>query len=73
MPPGRKVPLDQRTIDALRIPRSVHDAVVRRLARVSPAAQRVARLAAVVGREFDFALLQSLDPARRSGSPSPSA
>ena len=38
----------------------MHDAVVRRLARVSPTAQRVARLAAVVGRAFDFALLQSL-------------
>ena len=41
--------LDQRTIDTLRIPRSVHDAVVRRLARVSPTAQRVARLGAVAG------------------------
>jgi predicted ATPase len=49
--------LDQRTIDALRIPRSVHAAVVRRLARVSPAAQRVARLGAVAGRGFDFTLL----------------
>jgi predicted ATPase len=49
--------LDQRTIDALRIPRSVHAAVVHRLGRVSPAAQRLARMAAVVGREFDFALL----------------
>ena len=58
--PLSQVVLDQRTIDALRIPRSVHDAVVRRLARVSPTAQRVARLGAVAGREFDFALLQSL-------------
>ena len=58
--PLSQVVLDQRTIDALRIPRSVHDAVVRRLARVSPAAQRVARLGAVAGRGFDFALLQSL-------------
>ena len=58
--PLSQVVLDQRTIDELRIPRSVHDAVVRRLARVSPAAQRVARLGAVAGRGFDFALLQSL-------------
>ena len=58
--PLSQVVLDQRTIDELRIPRSVHDAVVRRLARVSPAAQRVARLGAVAGRGFDFALLQTL-------------
>ncbi|MCA1646679.1 MAG: LuxR C-terminal-related transcriptional regulator [Chloroflexi bacterium] len=58
--PLSQLVLDQSSIDALRIPRSVHDAVVRRLARVSPAAQRVARLGAVAGRGFDFALLQTL-------------
>ena len=58
-PPAHAM-LDQRAIDALRIPSSVHDAVVHRLARVSPGAQRMARLAAVAGRAFDFALLQSL-------------
>ncbi|HUY99123.1 MAG TPA: AAA family ATPase [Thermomicrobiaceae bacterium] len=45
---------------APRIPRTAHDAVLRRLAWVSPPAQWVLTLAAVAGRRFDFGLLQEL-------------
>jgi DNA-binding NarL/FixJ family response regulator len=40
------------------VPRSVQDAVQRRLARLSGAARELAVLAAVAGRRFDVALLQ---------------
>jgi DNA-binding CsgD family transcriptional regulator len=43
-----------------RVPRSVQDAVQRRTERLSAAAARVLRLAAVAGHRFDFALLQAL-------------
>ncbi len=42
------------------IPRSVQDAVERRTARLSEAARHMLTLAAVAGRQFDFALLQRL-------------
>ena len=42
------------------LPRSLQAAVQERLARLSPAAREVLRLAAVVGRRFDFELLQVL-------------
>jgi predicted ATPase/DNA-binding CsgD family transcriptional regulator len=51
---------DRVSLESLRITRSIEDTVVRRLVRVSPAAQRVIRLAAVAGRQFDFSLLQAL-------------
>ncbi len=44
----------------LRIPRSVQDAVQRRVEKLSEAARRVLTLAAVMGRRFDFALLQQI-------------
>jgi predicted ATPase/DNA-binding CsgD family transcriptional regulator len=44
----------------LHIPRSIHDAVLRRMEHVSEAARQVLTLAAVAGRQFDFALLQRL-------------
>ena len=43
-----------------RIPRSVHDAVQRRLMALSVPARDVFTLAAVAGRQFDFDLLQSI-------------
>ena len=43
-----------------RIPRSVHDAVRRRLDPLSPQARNILTLAAVVGRRFDFDLLRAL-------------
>ena len=42
------------------IPRSVQDAVQRRITHVSAAARNVLMLAAVAGRHFDFVLLQQL-------------
>lgn len=51
---------DRKPLNELRIPRSVQDAVRRRTTRLSPAAQNLLRLAAVVGRRFDFALLQAV-------------
>lgn len=51
---------DHKPIDELRIPRSVQDAVSRRLDRVGDAARQVLELAAVAGRRFDFDLLQRI-------------
>jgi DNA-binding CsgD family transcriptional regulator len=51
---------DRKPIEALRIPRSLNDAVQQRVAQLSTDARRVLALAAVVGRRFDFALLQRL-------------
>jgi DNA-binding CsgD family transcriptional regulator len=50
----------RKSLEELHIPRSLHDAVQQRVARLSDDAQRVAELAAVVGRRFDFTLLQRL-------------
>jgi DNA-binding CsgD family transcriptional regulator/Flp pilus assembly protein TadD len=49
---------DRKPIGELHIPRSVHDAVHRRSARLSPPAKHLLVLAAAVGRRFDFPLLQ---------------
>ncbi len=46
----------------LHIPRSLQDAVQRRVAHLSSAARKVLTLAAVVGRRFAFELLQHLEP-----------
>jgi len=51
---------DRKPLQELQIPRSVRDAVARRVGRLSPAAHEVLCLAAVTGRRFDFALLQTL-------------
>ena len=51
---------DRKPMDELRIPRSVQDAVRRRLAQLSDGARRMLILAAVAGRRFDFTLLQNL-------------
>jgi DNA-binding CsgD family transcriptional regulator len=50
----------RKSLDQLRVPRSVEDAVRRRGAMLSPTAQEVLTLAAVAGRRVDFALLQGL-------------
>lgn len=46
--------------DQLRVPRTVQLAVQNRLSRLSPEAERLAKLAAVIGRRFNIDLLQSL-------------
>jgi DNA-binding CsgD family transcriptional regulator len=51
---------DRTPLERLHVPRTIEDTVLRRLVRVTPAAQRVARLAAIAGRRFDFSLLQEL-------------
>jgi predicted ATPase/DNA-binding CsgD family transcriptional regulator len=51
---------NRKPIEALRIPRSLNDAVEQRVAQLSADARQVLVLAAVVGRRFDFALLQRL-------------
>ena len=51
---------ERKPAPELHVPRSVQDAVQRRLEHVSPAAREVATLAAVVGQRFDFVLLQEL-------------
>jgi DNA-binding NarL/FixJ family response regulator len=45
---------------ALRVPRTVHDSVQRRVNRLAEPARRVLQIAAVAGRRFDFALIQML-------------
>ncbi len=51
---------DRRPMAEFRIPRSVQDAVGRRVERLSQDARRALELAAVAGRRFDFALLQRM-------------
>ncbi len=53
-------PWERLPLQELHIPRSVADAVKRRLDQVSDAARQVTTLAAVAGRRFDFALLQQI-------------
>ena len=47
-------------LDGLRVPRTVDEAVGRRVSELSPAARHLVALAAVAGRTFTFALLQAL-------------
>ncbi|MFP5354303.1 MAG: ATP-binding protein, partial [Gemmatimonadota bacterium] len=49
-----------RPLEQVRVPRTATEAVGRRLAGLSEAARRVASVAAVAGRRFDFGLLQAL-------------
>ncbi|MDX1523856.1 MAG: AAA family ATPase, partial [Anaerolineae bacterium] len=51
---------DRKPINQLRIPGSVQDSVQRRVAQLSPNSRQVLTLAAVIGRRFDFTLLQQL-------------
>ncbi len=51
---------ERRAIEELHIPRSVQDAVQRRMARLGRVEQDVLTLAAVAGRRFSFALLGQL-------------
>jgi len=51
---------DRKPLAELRIPRSVQDALQQRTDLLSEQARRVLTLAAVIGRHFDFALLQEL-------------
>jgi DNA-binding CsgD family transcriptional regulator/tetratricopeptide (TPR) repeat protein len=48
----------RKPLDELRIPQSIQEAVARRTARLGPAAAEVLTLAAVLGRHFDFVVLQ---------------
>jgi DNA-binding CsgD family transcriptional regulator len=57
---ARRVRPDHLALDDLPVPRSVHDAVQRRVERLSPAARQVLQLASVAGRRCDFSLLQAL-------------
>lgn len=49
-----------RPLENVRVPRTATEAVGRRLAGLTAEARSVASIAAVAGRRFDFALLQSL-------------
>jgi DNA-binding CsgD family transcriptional regulator len=49
-----------RPLEHVHVPRTATEAVGRRLAGLSAEARRVASIAAVAGRRFDFALLQAL-------------
>ncbi len=51
---------ERKPMQELHIPRSVHDAVQRRTTGLGEEAGRTLALAAVVGRRFDFPLLQAL-------------
>jgi predicted ATPase len=51
---------NRKPLSEARIPRSIQDAVQRRTEQLSEAARHVLTLAAVAGRQFDFALLQLL-------------
>lgn len=49
-----------RALEQVRVPRTATEAVGRRLSVLSEEARRVASIAAVAGRRFDFTLLQAL-------------
>jgi DNA-binding CsgD family transcriptional regulator/tetratricopeptide (TPR) repeat protein len=51
---------DRKPIDQLHIPHTIQDSVQRRSARLSAPAASVLQLAAVVGRSFDFSVMQEL-------------
>lgn len=51
---------DRKPMEVLRIPRSLNDAVAQRMTQLSENARRVLTLGAVIGRRFDFTLLQRL-------------
>jgi len=51
---------ERKPIQELHVPRSVQDAVWQRAGQVTESAQQVLKLAAVVGRRFEFTLLQAL-------------
>lgn len=51
---------DRKDIDQLRIPRTIQDAVQRRTQKLDERTLRALTLAAVLGRRFDFRLLQEL-------------
>lgn len=51
---------ERKPIEELSIPRSVQDAVARRVERLDEATRETLVLAAVIGRRFDFPLLQTL-------------
>ena len=51
---------EQQLVQALPVPRSLEDALSRRLATMSPAARSTLDLAAVIGQHVDFALLHAL-------------
>ncbi|MEX1159161.1 MAG: tetratricopeptide repeat protein, partial [Thermomicrobiales bacterium] len=51
---------DRKPLGEFSIPRSVQDAVLQRAERLTEAARGLLRLAAVIGRRFDFSLLQTL-------------
>jgi DNA-binding CsgD family transcriptional regulator len=51
---------DLQSINELRIPRSIQDAVQRRFEHLSETARHVMTFAAVIGRRFDFEILQYL-------------
>lgn len=51
---------ERKPLEHIRIPRTVQAAVQQRTALLSPAAQQLLTLAAVIGRSFDFPLLQHL-------------
>ena len=62
-PDGAGLALDGETFDAtVGMPGSLHDLVVRRLATLGGDARHLLELAAVVGREVDAELLESVEP-----------
>jgi len=51
---------ERKAVTELRIPRSVRDAVQRRVAHLSAAARHTLTVAAVAGQQFDFGVLQAV-------------
>jgi DNA-binding CsgD family transcriptional regulator len=51
---------DRKPMSELRIPRSVQDAVQRRVEQLTQAARQTLTLAAIAGQHFDFAVLQTV-------------
>jgi predicted ATPase len=52
---------DRMPLDLVGVPRTVKDAVTRRVRQLPPASKRLLEIAAVIGQRFDSALLQAVD------------
>src|SRR5690606_32856721 len=54
--------LEERALSRLAVPEGVKELIGRRLEQLSPEANRVLAVAAIAGRRFDLALLETLLP-----------
>lgn len=57
-----KVTLDSRRLQEMQLPDTIHGLILARLDRLPASSRQLAQMAAVIGRQFELPLLQSLMP-----------